>query len=274
MSEFPNEISVMKIFSAVNKSIKKDKTIIVVIVLTLILIGLLLKSHRWQPVPERVKAPMSVSLPDFAAISPVAEKKKAFFEFLRPFIRQENQRIRYDRAFLDSIQSDLGQIEQHHRSSHRKLQKLAKRYRVDMSNVESTIEELKKRIDIIPESLVLVQAANESAWGTSRFAKEANNLFGQWCYTQGCGLIPKSRKANAKHEVRSFDTPQASVVSYMRNLNSHSAYRDFRVIRSQLRANREKVTGIKLVNGLENYSERRGEYVEELKEMIRQNNLE
>ncbi|TQV71668.1 hypothetical protein FLL45_21280 [Aliikangiella marina] len=264
----------MKVFTTINKKINTDKTIVVVLILTLLLIGLMLNSHRWQAIPDAIEAPLSEALPDFTSITQVAERKQAFFDYLRPFIRQENQRIRYDKAFLASIESDIGKIGDHHRSPHRKLQRLAKRYRVEATNPDETIEALKLRIDVIPESLVLVQAANESAWGTSRFAKQANNLFGQWCYTKGCGLVPKSRAANAKHEVRRFDSPQASIVSYMRNLNTHSAYRDFRIIRHQLRNNGQKLTGTRLADGLEQYSERRGEYVEELKTMIRHNNLE
>ena len=268
------EINLMKIVVELINGIKRDKTYIIVAMLTVVLIALMLNSHRWDnkaTVPARIA---SVALPDFSKFHSVSDKKHAFFEYLRPFIRQENLRIRYDRAFLQSLNKDMKDNEHHHSATHRKLRKLAKRYYLEMKSVDETIKALERRVDTIPESLVLVQAANESAWGTSRFALEANNLFGQWCYTKGCGLVPNGRAGTAKHEVKQFDSPQASVVSYMRNLNTHNAYQEFRQIRAQLRRNGTKVTGSRLAQGLQNYSQRRGEYVDELVKMIQQNNLE
>jgi len=264
----------MKLVRNLIDAIKRDKTYLVVAIITVILIAVMMKSHRWVAAPQIERLPLSMTLPDFTTYDTVDEKKSAFFEFLMPYIRQENQRIRYDRAFLESIENELDKNVHHQRASLRKLRKLANRYKVEMKDIDSTIAKLKLRVDIIPMSLVLVQAANESAWGTSRFARQANNLFGQWCYAKGCGLVPSGRDDGARHKVRVFETPKASIVSYMRNLNTHAAYQSFRKIRAELRSNGRQITGIKLAEGLKNYSERRGEYVRELVTMIEQNDLE
>ena len=127
---------------------------------------------------------------------------------------------------------------------------------------------------MIPNSLALVQAANESAWGTSRFARDANNYFGQWCFTRGCGLIPANRIEGAHHEVQRFSSPKESVASYLNNLNTHNAYAQLRSIRSNAVKNGEPITGYLLAAGLGKYSERGEAYIEEIRTMIRVNHLE
>jgi len=99
-------------------------------------------------------------------------------------------------------------------------------------------------VDTIPPSLALAQAANESAWGTSRFARQAHNYYGQWCFEKGCGIVPDRRDANKSHEVAAFDSPRESVARYLHNLNSNSAYKSLRDIRSRLKAANKPVTGI------------------------------
>jgi Bax protein len=121
--------------------------------------------------------------------------------------------------------------------------------------------------------MALAQAANESAWGTSRFAKQGNNLFGQWCFTAGCGLIPQHRSEGKSHEVAKFSSPQASVTSYIHNLNSHSAYQEFRQIRASQRQQFNRLSGQQCVEGLLKYSSRGEEYIQELQAMIRVNKL-
>jgi len=112
-------------------------------------------------------------------------------------------------------------------------------------------------VDTIPPSLALAQAANESAWGTSRFARQAHNYYGQWCFEKGCGIVPDRRDANKSHEVAAFDSPRESVARYLHNLNSNSA----------------PVTGIALAAGLGKYSERGADYISELRSMIEFNKL-
>lgn len=130
---------------------------------------------------------------------------------------------------------------------------------------------LLRRVDVIPVKLVLAQAANESAWGTSRFAREGNNLFGQWCFTKGCGMVPIRRAEGASHEVALFTTPAASVRAYMLNLNSGGAYEHFRKIRIGLKRMNKPQSAIVLAAGLEKYSERGRDYVRSIRDMIRGN---
>jgi Bax protein len=132
---------------------------------------------------------------------------------------------------------------------------------------------LLRRADIVPASLAIAQAANESAWGTSRFAKLGNNFFGQWCFSKGCGIVPKSRDTNKNHEVADFRSPADSVESYMLNLNTHDAYKPLRKIRQSLREEDKAVTGVALSYGLGKYSERGDEYGKEIREMISFNKL-
>ena len=120
----------------------------------------------------------------------------------------------------------------------------------------------------------MAQSANESGWGTSRFAREVNNYFGQWCFQPGCGIVPRRRPKAATYEVLTFDTTKQSVRSYMHYLNTSNAYKKLRTIRQSLRHKEKPVTGSHLANGLEKYSARGLDYVAEIKAMIRQNKLE
>lgn len=218
-----------------------------------------------------IARPTFAPLPDFKSEKDIKQKKKAFFAYLLPMIEYANQKIQLERERLVTIadkkspsQPDINY-----------LKRLTDKYEEDpeLPSDQLTLALLKK-IDTIPPSLVLAQAANESAWGTSRFARKANNLFGQWCFKKGCGLVPKHRKSGSKHEVRKFISPLASVENYMLNINYHRAYNSIREIRQTLRDQQSPVTGEKLATGLINYSERREAYVDEIKNMIRFNKLE
>ncbi|MDF5377718.1 glucosaminidase domain-containing protein, partial [Vibrio parahaemolyticus] len=166
--------------------------------------------------------------PDFNSIKDTKEKKAAFFDFLRPKIALENQRIRHERAFLTSLK--VGQMTQEQQEY---AQRLSSLYSLPLSNDkidQAWLDEMLVRVNVLPEALVLTQAANESAWGTSRFATQANNLFGQWCYKKGCGIVPAQRGANKVHEVEKFDSIQQSVHGYFMNVNRNPAYADLREI--------------------------------------------
>jgi Bax protein len=128
-----------------------------------------------------------------------------------------------------------------------------------------------RRVDSIPEALILVQAANESGWGASRFAQQGYNFFGLWCFKKGCGFVPRQRDDDAKHEVAKFTDLSHAVMTYMRNLNRHYAYKDLRMIRENLRQDGKPVTARALASGLLSYSERGQEYINELKSMLRVN---
>ena len=209
------------------------------------------------------------TIPDFSTYTDTKQKKSDFFSFLLPRVIKSNEKILTERAFLTglNINSVLS------KSDNKKMYQLADKYNVKDTESKTVYSELLKRIDIVPPSLVLAQAANESAWGTSRFARKANNLFGQWCYVKGCGIIPLKRGSNEKHEVAKFRSIQGSITSYMLNLNTQFSYEDLRSIRQEMRESNKTITGYKLANGLLKYSTRREAYVHEIQSMIKFNGL-
>lgn len=216
--------------------------------------------------------PISKDSPDFAAITDIKERKKAFFNFLTPFINEKNTLILSDRERLNTLLA-----------GHTKLTSddidwvstLRKDHRLDVldSYTKDDIKALLNRLDIIPASLVLAQAANESAWGMSRFATQGNNYFGQWCFRKGCGLVPESRDSDADHEVRKFNDARESVFAYIDNLNTNPAYKQLRASRAQLREENDIITGLALSQGLQHYSERGQAYIEEIESLINYNEL-
>ncbi|MCG9682903.1 glucosaminidase domain-containing protein [Vibrio sp. Isolate23] len=215
--------------------------------------------------------------PEFSAITDVKVKKKAFFDYLRPGIAFENQRILDERKRLNKIQARLqaGQLSSNDTNHAKRLGEL---YNVELepSGInQQWLDQMFHRVDVIPEALVLVQGANESAWGTSRFAIQANNYFGQWCYSTGCGLVPMARGEGMTHEVAKFSSVQQSIQGYFMNVNRNLAYEDLREIRYQRHLSGESLTdtdaAIALTNGLLKYSERGEAYVKDLQAMIRHN---
>ncbi|MBB1441284.1 glucosaminidase domain-containing protein, partial [Shewanella sp. SG41-4] len=192
-------------------------------------------------------------VPIFAEIENIAIKKQTFFDFLRPAVEAQNQIIIHDRQFLlaiiEQIDNGLGLSE--HDSD--RLAAILEKYQYDVKAITRiSLTPLLKRIDIIPVDMVLIQAANESGWGSSRFAVHGFNFFGQWCFIKGCGLVPSARGDGKIHEVAVFDSPKDSIIAYMLNLNTNSAYRLFRSIRADLRAQKIKPTAERLVYGLIN----------------------
>ena len=212
------------------------------------------------------------SLPDFRQYEAGPERKAVFFAYMRPLIREENDRIREDRARLLAIAAKDGPGW----SDRRWLARLADDYGLVDEAVDdpALIQRLLRRVDIVPMSLALAQAAKESGWGSSRFAREGNNLFGEWCFDDGCGLVPRSRARGATHEVETFFTPRNSVRSYLENINTHEKYQGFRRERERMRAQGRPLSGLTLADELSQYSERREAYVKELKALIATNDLE
>jgi len=223
--------------------------------------------------PSLDRAPLSrtTELPDFSQYTDVEERKLAFFGFLQPMIEAENQRILQQRAALLQIESKLERGQALSQKDRVWLADLAEYYRVQAQSVEQRIDCLKHRVDIIPDVLIQIQAANETGWGQSRFAQNARNMFGQWCWSEGCGIVPSARPDGASHEVRYFPSVEESVRSYIRNLNTHPAYSDLRAMRSELRQEGQAITATSLTPGLLSYSERGEDYVIELNQMIRVN---
>ena len=211
-------------------------------------------------------------LPEFREIPAGRERKAAFFGYFLPIVEKQNRSILTSRQKLADWYLNRDEISSEDASE---VNTIAIRYRIHNFDVENdkSWQELLNRVDVVPPSLALAQAANESAWGTSRFARQAYNFYGQWCFKQGCGLVPKKRDAGKTHEVAAFDSPQESVKMYIRNLNTNSAYKPLRDVRAQLRQLNKPVTGHALAAGLNRYSERGLEYVSELRSMIEYNKL-
>ncbi|WP_241238887.1 glucosaminidase domain-containing protein [Colwellia sp. Arc7-635] len=226
-----------------------------------------------KKVVKKVEQPLhDVDLPDFAEIRDVKEKKRQFFAFIRPAVVAENAKILASRAEVERLIAQLTLEEPFTQEEHALVASLIKKYKVSKKfSLLRQLYELQLKIDVIPPALVLVQAANESAWGTSRFARIGLNFFGVWCYREGCGMVPGSRNSGAKHEVAAYDSVRIGVARYLHNINTNAAYKVFRSIRGQLREQNQPLAPEILATGLTRYSERGTDYVLELTEMIRHN---
>lgn len=212
----------------------------------------------------------NIDLPNFSQYQDTSEKKNAFFSFLYPRIVLANSRILIERQYLETL-SRKDSLDE---SETDWLEQQAERLRVDEEpGSDEMFRRLRSRIDFIPPSLVMAQAANESAWGTSRFALEGNNLFGQWCFSKGCGVVPQGREEGKSHEVAAFDSPYRSIRSYIQNLNRHPSYQMVRDLRREARENGRFASGTALAAGLVSYSERGEEYISEIRSMISFNKL-
>ncbi len=193
------------------------------------------------------------------------KKRKDFFiQIVLPLILKENNNIKLDRKRLFSIinKSNNTKLEK------KWLNKKFKQYGIPSKDLST----LKVRMDEIPVSLAIAQAAKETGWGTSRFAQEGNALFGQWTWS-GEGLQPKDAEKNKGHKVMKFNVLQASVRAYQRNLNTHSSYKEFREERAKLRDQNKPLDSIKLAKYLNEYAETGNQYVEVLQKIIKQNSL-
>tara|TARA_B110000858_G_scaffold197228_1_gene258218 strand:+ start:22145 stop:22984 length:840 start_codon:yes stop_codon:yes gene_type:complete len=216
-----------------------------------------------------------VVFPDFASISDIDTKKQQFFDFLQDYVRNENGLISELRlellAYAEIVERGISLSE----SERDWALDLASIYDVgaEAASDQALIKELLLKVDVIPVSLVLAQAANESAWGTSRFALEGNNIFGQWCFKEGCGIVPNRRIEGATHEVKVFASIEAAIKGYFLNINSHHLYADFRDERARLRGLNRGLNSIELAEGLERYSQRGANYIDEVQTLIQQNNL-
>ncbi|MDQ8182525.1 glucosaminidase domain-containing protein [Pelagicoccus sp. SDUM812005] len=223
--------------------------------------------------PERSE---EVRLPNFSAITSTQERKQAFFEFLEPFVAEANGDILEERAEVLKLQAYFERNQRLNGSRLESFNELREAYKLDPVDAASpgAFRELLARVDTIPTSLALAQAAIESGWGTSRFARQGNNLFGMWCYEPGCGLVPKRRSAGKKHEVTVYRSPRESFLAYLHNLNTGAAYEALRDIRAAHRENGVEPTGRDLAPGLVRYSQERWTYVDKVRGMISANRLD
>lgn len=219
-----------------------------------------------DPVPRLILASIPAGLEDVAE----AKVRKALFvQTVLPLVLKVNEEILKDRQHLWKIRVA--------KASGRKLDALDRlwiavasdRYKVGRGDLDALLS----RIDIVPPSIALAQAAEESGWGTSRFAREGNAIFGQWTFSRSRSLTPRDRDEGQKHHIRTFDNLLELVRAYALNLNTHTAYREFRRVRASLRGEGRPLTGMPLLPTLTAYSERGGDYLRNLHQIMTINDL-
>ena len=203
-----------------------------------------------------------------------SDKKIKFIETVIPLVAFENHKILLERKKLLNIKNFLSLEKTLKNHDLKYLNKISKRYKIISKNKHKIdlINELLVNVNIIPNSIVLAQAANESGWGTSRFAKEYNALFGQYTYDEDNGVVPFQREEGKKHLIKNFTSINKSVESYFKNINSHYAYKKFRKLRSQLNDLSNDFNIKILTNALDVYAEDKS-YVETINKIIDSNNL-
>ncbi len=206
---------------------------------------------------------------DLAQVPENKQRKALFFQTMLPLVLQVNEEILADRARLWKLRYRTGIGIKHNAGERLWLRVMTERYGVKAGDIDA----LTSRIDVIPPALALAQAAEESGWGTSRFAKEGNAIFGQWTFALRSGLTPLKRDQGKNHKVKVFDSLIDSVRSYTVNLNSHLAYKDFRNTRQVLRRAGVPLDSRALVGKLHKYSERGLAYVSALRDLIDFNDL-
>lgn len=213
---------------------------------------------------------------DLSDIKSSNRKKQIFFQSLLPMILLANNEIRHEREQVLELKKSINNGLPLNENQLQNLTTMAKRYKIKSATLTSdqAFEELLLRVDTIPAELALAQAANESAWGTSRFSQLANNLFGEWTFQPGTGIVPEGRPEGATYEVRRFENVYESIRSYLLNLNSHFAYKELRQLRVEARNAGQPLDGSKLAEGLFRYSIRGDEYVKDLQLLIRTNRLD
>ena len=207
-----------------------------------------------------------LSVPEFHKIPAGKARKEAFINHIKPLIEQENKRLLQIRQKLLMVRYASVVSEQ----DQSWLKRIAAKYDVNNFSRENANhwKLLFKRIDIVPVKLAVAQAANESGWGSSRFARQGKNLFGHWCFQKGCGIVPKKRNPGATHEVAKFSSFKQSIKRYMHNLNTGDVYKKLRDIRFAQREEGRELSSYELADGLKYYSERRDDYVRDIKSMI------
>ncbi len=215
---------------------------------------------------NKLVKPISLTLlpNEIKKIENTKKRKDLFIQIILPLIIKENNNIRLDRKKLFSILN---------KSKNTKVEKIWLNSKFKQYGVANKdLPTLKIRMDEIPVSMAIAQAAKETGWGTSRFAQEGNALFGQWTWS-GEGIRPSEADDNSTHKVMKFKVLQASVRAYQRNLNTHSSYKDFRGARAELRAEEKKLDSMILSEYLDKYAETGKEYVKVLQQIIKQNSL-
>lgn len=208
---------------------------------------------------------------EYYDIKDVNEAKEYFLSHIYKLVQEENKLILQEQEFVKNyLSSNILNINFSSPSFH-KLLEIKRKYKIKSLY---SYEEYQKKIDIIPPSLALAQAAIESGWGKSRFVKEANNIFGHWTYDPKFGMIPKQRKLGASHFIRVFQTLEDSISAYMLNLNRNFAYKSFQEKRFEQRKRNQTPDGLSLSDTMLNYSGIAQEYLKILKDIILSNELQ
>lgn len=211
------------------------------------------------------------SLPgDLSHIRETDVRKAMFFKTMLPLVLQVNEQILEDRQRLREISAATRAGQSLEAVDRLWLAVMAERYGTNRGDVEALL----KRHDVVPPSLALAQAATESAWGTSRFVKEGNAIFGQYTSANDLdSLVPSARQDGKTHRIKAFDSLYDSVASYITNLNNHDAYQEFRAMRAEMRARGQALDGKRLATALHRYSERGMDYVSDLHVIMDGNSL-
>lgn len=205
---------------------------------------------------------------EYYEIKNTKKMKSYFFSNILQMAKIENSKVLQERHFINNIFPHLIAIGKESKE-YQLFEKIRKKYKLKKG---STKEEFLEVIDIVPYSLVLAQAAIESAWGKSRFFKEANNIFGQWTWSEK-GLTPLKRDPGKKHKIKIFNSLESSLAGYLRNMNTGWGYKEFRKLRAEFRKRNMNPSGIALTPTLINYSQKKEEYTRLLRKFIIQNNL-
>jgi Bax protein len=202
-----------------------------------------------------------------AELENIEQRKRLFIQILLPIVLSENEKIIEDRRKLSAIMNS--------KTSQKEADWINLKF--EQYKVKNkSVKELLSRMDIIPPSLAIAQAAYESGWGTSRFATEGNALFGQWGWKENQGMVPEDRADDQRHEISKFNQIRYAVSAYKNNLNTHAFYEDFRKARAKQRVGRlgGSISGVRLIDHVHKYSIRGNEYVLGLKKIIEQNSLQ
>ncbi len=207
---------------------------------------------------------------DIAEIRQATIRKAIFLKTILPLVLQANEEVMAARYRLWQLHHDTSLGFEIAAKDRLWLAVMSDQYRTKRGDISMLLD----RVDVVPPSMALAQAAEESGWGTSRFLREGNAIFGQWTFSEISDLVPRKRDAGKKHRIRSFRSLLDSVRAYVHNLNGHSAYREFRHLRAQMRAGGQPLVGEILIGELLRYSEKGQKYVDVIREIIRFNKLQ
>jgi Bax protein len=207
---------------------------------------------------------------DLPEIQSVQVRKSVFIRSLLPLVLRANEEILFERTQIQALRTRQAAGEPFTTVETAWLERLTAAYKLDPSDLGALLH----RHDVVPVGLALAQGIEESGWGTSRFALDGNAVFGQWTFSKGAGIVPKERDDGARHEVKAFPSLAESVRHYVRNLNNHRAYREFRRERAALRAADRPIGSRVLAKTMTRYSQRGAKYVSSILGLIKTNKLD